>query len=229
MTPRRGGPSVWVAVLLLFGCSGPKGATPIPEPPSLDPTLVSVGLGVLIDSQVTLEGQPGATSGDATIRAINLDSRAEPAEADVDTDGSFTLTLDLPLGAEVRVQPARGDARGASHDWLRAEEGLVPPPRHACVRLTTDLLFAADGREHVRVENDCASAATILPVGVRLGLPDFTLPTDDPLTVAPGARGALAIEFARQDPAGREDVLFFQVSVEGVERRHPVTVFARER
>jgi hypothetical protein len=210
-------------------CSSANEATPIPEPPSLDPERVGLPPGPsLFGALITIQGQPGATNPRATIRVTNLDSALEPVEVRADRSGGFEVQVEILEGNEVRLQALADDRRGDPVDFIYATEALEAPSRHACFQITSglDLVFGEEPIAEILLENACAADATVDAAGTRLALSDFALETALPIVVPAGESAVVRIEHASASREEREDVLFLNVGVDGELRRYPVTLFA---
>ena len=211
----------------------------MPEPPALDPTKVGEQPMIFVtnDGVVSLGGEPGATAPRTTVRITNLDDTAAPIETRAGADGSFQVTLEVPLGDELRLQPILGGERGAPLDLLRATDGtFVPSPRHDCFRIESGLELEFAGvrggsveTEAVQLENGCDQEASVDSSGTRLGLTAFALGTNLPIVVPPQSSATVLVERDSTVTDEQEDVLFLTVNIDGVGRRYPITLFAPAR
>jgi hypothetical protein len=216
-------------LVVAAACSSANEATPIPEPPSLNPDKIGIPTGPsVVDTSITIQGQPGATAPRATIRVTNLDSAVEPVEVRADRSGGFEVRLEVPDGHEVRIQALSGDRRSEPVDFVHSDRELAASVRHACFRITSglDLVFDQAPSAEILLENTCAADATVDAAGTRLALSDFALETALPIVVPAGGSAVVRIEHAPASRDEREDVLFLNVGVDGELRRYPVTLFA---
>ena len=96
-TPSRAVCKIWLltlSVLCALGCSGPRDATPLPEPPALSPDRIGIPKVMMVASTgIPLEGLAGAAPPNALVRVTNLDSSAAPVSVNAAANGAFTLTV----------------------------------------------------------------------------------------------------------------------------------------
>jgi hypothetical protein len=212
----------------LAACSAPEAATPVPEPPALDASRIGTGIGPLTDDgRIEVVGVPGATRGEAAVRATNLDSAAAPVESQAARDGSFSLEIELGNGEELRLQAFSETGRGAPLDWLLTEAWLELSPRHVCLDVgALELRFDASGSASLELRNACSENVSVEAPRWRVGLPDFSVPEAFPLVIGPDQSDRLVVDFERQAPGEREDVLLVDIAVEGRTLRHAINVFA---
>jgi hypothetical protein len=213
-----------------LGC----GATPMPEPPSLDGGRIGPGpVGIVALSEphnVPIAGAPGAATPGATLRALNLDLDLPAVSATVAPDGSFSSSVLASAGNELRFQAVLEGMRSAPADLLYTSQGgdqLTPSPRLDCLRLTPgfDLDLPASGSARLRIENSCAGAATLASPRFRSG-GRFALDTSLPLEIPAGGEGNLDVRLT--SPAA-EDVLFFDVTQGTQTLRYPIGLFAAQQ
>lgn len=238
-------PGAWMtwkglaSLLFAVACANPQGATPLPEPPSLNGGLIGAasqkdgGAFGTLATGVEITGQPGATAPRAIVRITNLDNAGvEPMDVEADADGGFSVILEVPEGNELRLQPILGGARGEPIDTLFLEEELQPALRHECLRVNSlQINFSASEGDSAstELENTCDGAATIDSSGTRLGLTEFALGTNLPLVIPAGERATVQIDRDPTASSALEDVLFLEVSVDGERRRLPITLYTPER
>lgn len=229
----RGG--ALLCALGLAAC-GPQGATPMPEPPSIDGGLIGPdreGISILSEPHpVPLAGSAGAVTPGAQVRVLNLDDAALPAvTSTAAADGSFQLTILATSGDELRVSALLSGQRSAPVDFLytfELRDVLTQSPRHACVTLQPGFeLELGAGRASVRFDNACAEPIQLAAPRFRTGT-DFVLVTELPLVVAAGDSAVLELSPRSELPAAREDVWFTDVTLGSSLIRYPVGVFTAE-
>jgi hypothetical protein len=212
-----------------LGC-GPQGATPMPEPPSIDGGRIGPGpLGIVALSEphlVPIEGAPGAATAGATLRAINLDLDVPVVSATVAADGSFTTSVLASAGNELRFQALLQGGRSAPADFVYTSAGgdqLTPSQRFACLALSPgfDLDLSASGSASLRLENSCAGGVTLASPRLRSG-GSFALDPALPLVIPAGGEGSLEL---RLTSPGAEDVLFLDVTQGTQTLRYPIGLF----
>lgn len=221
--------TLWSAAGTL-GC----GATPMPEPPSIDGGLIGPGpMGIIALSephQVPIAGQPGAATPGATLRAINLDREVPIVSATVAADGSFSSSVLASNGDELRFQALLGGMRSLPSDFLYTSLGgdqLTPSPRFGCLALSPgfDLDVPASGSARLRIENSCDSAVSLATARFRSG-GSFTLDTLLPLDIPAGGKGTLDV---RLTAPVAEDVLFVDVTQGTQTLRYPIGLFSEQQ
>jgi hypothetical protein len=222
-----------LSLLGLVACDANWTATPLPEPPALDgerihtPEIMPAAAG-----ELTIIGDPSSVSAGATLRILNLDTTDAPFTSRVEGDGSFELQVSADAGDELRIEAFNENGRSGPLDYLALQDGLVPSPRHDCVRLIpeTTLEFGSspDSADLV-VQNRCDDELVLDNPRARLELPDFRLQSELPQTLAPNGSAALEFEFLEESAEAREDVFFVDIEVLGEVIRYPVTLSAPER
>ncbi|MEY4548265.1 MAG: hypothetical protein RL685_4460 [Pseudomonadota bacterium] len=232
----RGGALLCALGLVACGPQ-PQGATPMPEPPSIDGSLIGPSLApgpisVLSDPQpVRLAGRAGAATPLAQVQALNLDGAQPPVSVAAGADGSFQLTVLASSGDELRFQVRQGGERSAPVDFIYSYDSgdvLTASPRHACVALLPGFeLELATARASVRFQNDCAAPIQLAAPRFRAGA-DFALLTPLPQVVAAGESLAVELELRNPPPPPREDVWFVDVTLGSTLLRYPIGVFADE-
>lgn len=213
--------------LLSLGCEGPRGASPLPEPPAIDGSRIGFGHSIApasVPADIELTGDRASASPGATLRVTNLDTTDEPVTTTVADNGSFTILVSVSPGDELRFEAFRGDYRSEPVDLVIDSE-LTPAPRHDCIALTPGYVLEFDGStaESLFIDNQCDAAAVIQDPRFRLDLPDFALTTAAlPVTVEPGRSTSLRFNFAPQAAGPREDVFFVDIDVNGEVLRYPI-------
>lgn len=222
-------------MLALLAC-GPQGATPMPEPPSIDGGLIGPdreGISILSEPHpVPLVGSAGAATPGARVQVLNLDAAALPAAtATAAADGSFQLTVLATSGDELRFSALLDGRRSIPVDFVytfELRDVLTQSPRHACVTLHPGLeLELGVSRASVSFQNGCSDPIQLSAPRFRTGA-DFALATPLPLVVAAGASAVVELELRDAPPPAREDVWFTDVTLGSVTIRYPIGVFAAE-
>ena len=223
------------------GC-GPGAATPMPEPPSILPSLLGPPTGevkpVIAGTQgfVDIEGGPGAAPANATIRVTDLDKTDVPYSSKAFADGHFVVSLPVDYNDELRFEWQYGDKRSKPTDVLFLQAGtssfrLQPSPRFDCVQLTPGFVleFANTSADTLtlQIENQCASDLSVGSATLRRSLPDFVLPTGTPGTYPPGNVASLAVSHVATGAASEENTLFVALSQGGTTIRYPITLSAQ--
>jgi len=208
----------------------------MPEPPSLAPGLIGVapvGAAVLSEPRLLpIEGQPGAATPGAIVRVIDLDTRDPAVSTSAASDGSFTLSVPVRSGDELRLQAQTDGARSEPVDFIyRAVElvdTLEPSPRHECVTLDPgfELAFTGAARHSLRLQNACSGPIVLAAPRFRLDTGDFELESVLPITLAAGSEGLLDLTLLSLTPPAREDVLFVDISLDGRALRYPIGLYA---
>ncbi len=230
-----GGHALFVAVCLSGAACGPRGASPIPQPPVLAVPLDHIRIDEPDPTALSSDpvyGQPGSAPAGALFRLTNLDQQDPPTISVVAADGSFVSGVKANAGDELRFEFELDGQRSVPTDaiFLTAGKGLnvMPSARFACISLAPGFVlpFAADGTRSLSVQNDCGAAVTLSNNRARLALPDFSLQTTLPLEIASAASSTLDIAFARSASGEREDVLFVDLALGAETIRYPVTLTA---
>jgi len=208
----------------------------MPEPPSLDPGLIGVapvGITVLSEPRLLpIEGQPGAATPGAVVRVMDIDTRDPAVSTTAGSDGSFTLSVPVRNGDELRLQAQTDSARSAPVDLIyRAVElvdTLEPSPRHECVTLDPgfELDFSGAVRRSLRVQNTCSGPIVLSAPRFRLDGADFELESVLPLTLPAGSEDLLDLTLLRPPPPAREDVLLVDIALADQVLRYPVGLYA---
>jgi hypothetical protein len=234
-SPRAHSRSWLLALVSLLGagaCSGPRGATPLPEPPALDPARIGIPeLVTVAFPSIPLSGSKGAAPANAVVRVTNLDSMGDPVATSADGNGAFTIVVGGVPGNELRLQALLDGERSPPVDLVYSGGSpatLTASPRHACVALTPgfELSFDAAGTQSLELASSCAGSLTVSNPRLRRGSAAFTLSTPLPLDVAPSSEAMLNVESSATPGSGEEDALFLDLDVAGDVLRYPVTLVA---
>jgi hypothetical protein len=210
----------------------------MPEPLSLVPSRVGPAETYVVNAAiartpVSFVGDKGAAPANASLRVTNLEDTSLPVVTTTRGDGSFTVSVGVDRGDELRFVAVLDDRRLAPVDVRVGQQySFAPVDRPACVQLDPGyaLDFGKGGATRsVVVENACEDAVTLSSPRLRLALPEFTIPSDLPVTLEPGEKATLAIQFTvdaavSAQPKEREDVLFVDVTEQGTTTRYPVTL-----
>ncbi len=236
--PKTYAPHACAALLLasVVGC-GPRDATPMPEPPSLDITKVGGPRETVTASEcigepdscppviVSISGEPGAATPNTLLRVTNLDTRDPVTAVEVRVDGGFEIVLSVTEAQELRFQVLDGSVRGAPEDVIlhNAPLYLEPSLRHECLTLAPGFDVAAlSGTASVELHNGCAEPVLLAQPRFRLGLPGFGQPALLPQTLAPGEGTTLVIGVDGAQPS--EDVLLLDATLGATTIRYPITI-----
>ena len=236
MSPRAAAPLLFT-VLACAACDGPRDATPMPEPPSMD--LSKVGPRNAIDTAgiettvIPLAGQPGTAPPGSLVRVTPLDNDLSFSTASVDEEGGFSeILVNSTPGSELRFQVVEDGQRSEPQDafYLTGPAGyyLSPSLRHACVRLAPgfEVTFVDMPLATLSVHNGCGAPVTLSNARSRTGNPGSRLSTPLPLVVQAGDDAQLSLEYQGSAFGASEDILFVDVTLEGRTFRYPITLFA---
>lgn len=225
----------WVLACALGLACGPQGATPMPEPPSIDGGLIGPqreGISILSDPRpVPVSGGAGAVTPGAQVRVLNLDSDSPPQTVVAGADGAFALTVTASNGDELRFLALLEGERSAPVDFIYTNavaDELTPSPRHACLSVQPglELAFGAS-RASVRFLNGCSEPLQLGSPRFRAGA-DFALVTPLPLVVAAGDSAVVELGLLNLPPPAREDVWFVDVTLGSIALRYPIGVFSAQ-
>ncbi len=212
-------------------------ATPLPNPPTLDPPSadrilhVEEMVGTMLEP--ALEAPDGALEPGTTLFLANLESTDRPLLLPVDAGGALPrVQLFVRPGDELRLQARRDDERSAPIDAVvvAVDQPLGPSarPLAGCLTLEPALELLVDPTAPTTAEltiaNACAAAVQITP-RLRIGGGDFTLDATAPVDVAAGGEGTITVRYA-PGTSLPEDILLLDVTGAGTERR-PITLLAR--
>lgn len=218
--------------VLVAACSGPGVVTPMPEPLSLDPSQVGQG-GVFVasgehTSPVTFTGSRGASVPGALLRVTNLDRADATIVTTARSDGSFTVSIVVGEGEELRFQAISGTRRLAPVDVrYDARARLQPVTRLTCLELDPGYelnLGSGPSAAALGITNSCSGSVQVDNPRQRLSLPEFALISALPASISPGERAVIAVNFAPSTPGEREDILFLDVRATNGSFRYPFTL-----
>ena len=213
---------------LSLACEGPRGASPLPEPPAIDGSRIGFGNSIApaaVPADIELVGDGASASPGSTLRVTNLDTTDEPVTTTVTDEGRFSILVSVSPGDELRFEAFRGELRSDPVDLIIDSSGLTPGPRHGCIAFTPGYAVEFDGStaESLFIDNQCGAPAVVQDPRFRLALPDFALSTPAlPVTVAPGRSASLRFGFEPQAAGIREDVFFADIDVDGEVLRYPI-------
>ncbi len=218
-----------IAVCCLLAACSPQDATPVPEPPALQPSKVSVPPSIAVtDDRVTLNGLSGAAPPRATIEVTALDSVEPPVATTVAEDGSFSVRV-FASGEQRAVVIVDG-RRSQPLDFSLVASQVVATARPDCLRVTPSLLGGAARGQTLSFyfANGCANSIAVSHARTRLMLASFTYDTSLALNIAPGARASVDISVSANALATDQEVLFVDATVDGEVVRYPLGVYVRE-
>lgn len=212
---------------LSIACEGPRGASPLPEPPAIDGSRIAVGSSITpvsVPADIEIVGERASASPGALLRVTNLDTTDDPVTTTVTDDGRFSVVVSVAPGDELRFEAFRAEYRSDPVD-LVSGDALSPAPRHDCIVLTPGYIVEFDGStaESLFIDNQCDSPAVLQDPRFRLDLPDFALTTAGlPVTIEPGRSTSLRFSFDPQAAGAREDIFFTDIEVNGEVLRYPI-------
>jgi hypothetical protein len=196
--------------------------------------IVSEGHGGGTPIGVPLEGAPGAAPANTLVVVTNLDSTDEPLVTTTRGDGSFSLTIPVGPGDELRFESVSSGRRSPPSDALFPEPPgarLVAVSRFECLSLEPGFSLDLTGENggSVVLRNRCDDAVEVDDPRFRTENADFALSTALPLEIA--ARGTATLEFAHTPASGSasEVVVFIDVTLSGETLRYPITLHANAR
>lgn len=217
-----------IAVGGFLAACGPQDATPVPEPPALQASKVSVPPSVAVtDDHITLNGSAGAAPPSATIEVTSLDSVEPPVATTASEDGSFSVRV-LPNG-EQRAVILVGGRRSQPLDFSVVAGQVVVTLHPECLRVTPSLLSGAARGEGVTFSftNGCSSPVALGHARTRLALPSFSYDLSFDVSLAPGEGTTVSVGVASNAAPTDQDVLFLDATVEGELVRYPLGVYVR--
>jgi hypothetical protein len=213
-----------VSIAVLAACGAPRGATPMPEPPALDPShLDSVSPLVNPESTVTIAGEAQAATPHATVRVTDLDRQDAPVATTAADNGSFTLVIPAAQTDELRLELLLQTQRSVPYDFI-ASAVRTPSARHACVELSPGLSVDVSANQSLVITNHCASSLEVANPRLRLGLPQFALPSNLPVTLSTEQSTTIALGYTPVGDAA-EDILFLDLTLSGQTFRYPIGLF----
>jgi hypothetical protein len=222
----------------MLGWSCPLVATPVPEPPDLDPPNTDLFLvqtvPSLVDTIVELNGEPGAAEPGATLRIVDLDSTQPPVDTLVGPDGSFAVTVNTTGGRELRVQLRTADGQRSPPVDLRVPPAMEPVrpevvTREPCLTVTPALeldfgnVDSGQATRSITLENNCGAELLLDTLELRVSTPAFVLGNAPPLTIVDGERISLEVTFEPQSEGLTEEVLLIGASAP-IQERWPITL-----
>jgi hypothetical protein len=232
----RGLHRIWlvalVSALCALGCSGPRDATPLPEPPALNPDRIGITVGLIpATTTIWITAAPNAAPANALVRVTNLESTGPTISTTAMANGSFEIRVPGEVGDELRFQALVGAERSPPIDLIYVNEaptGFRMSARHSCVSLSPgfELLFASAGSQELTLRSTCAGTLSVANPRQRRPLAAFSLETALPLDVSAGGTGSLSVAFSGATAAEVEDTLFVDVTNDGVTLRYPITLAA---
>lgn len=234
------GSFAWCAgVWLLASACGPGVATPMPEPPTVfnlndvgQPDTMTVDYPNDPDIKA-IHVFAGRLPAHTTVRVTNLDRTNDTAAVTLPSDElGAELLIAAVDGDELRFEAVLDGVRSAPADAIFVAESadgrffhLDPAPRFDCLTLGYALDFATE-QASLDLSNGCSTPVALDNPRLRLGVDDFALQTALPLEIPSGESTQLDLTFMRAAGGFREDILFFDVALDGTTRRYPVTLRA---
>lgn len=217
-------------LLLLAGLGGCT-VSPVPEPPTLDPTQLDgtpVGCdAICVPRVMTFTGRPGAAPAGVALWGGSLDEDLPASTTTVAADGSFAFDVEGLPAHEFRL--AVLDGASLPVDVVVADDhtvALAPRPFAAClsVRPEVELDFGAidpggSAPGDVVLENDCDDDVVVEGARVRASGSAFALDDAGPFTVAAGARESVRLTFAPAEVGVAREAVVLDVSAPERDRR----------
>jgi hypothetical protein len=231
--------SAGVLLIVLYGACG---ATPVPDPPDLDPpeledtTAESVVM-LVGGTATTIEGAPGSAPPGATVHVVRLSGTETPALALAREDGGYSMTITAEMGEELRLSFRSGESRSAPVDGVVPTTGpgpLTPVRREPCVTVDPPLELGLDDAEiggesigTIVVTNGCDGPITI---ATRLRAPSIALTAGAPIeaTIAAGGSTSFDVTLAPSAAGMFEEIVFADVTG-AIAESYPITVFGVAR
>ena len=140
----------------------------------------------------TLSGPAGAiVPAGGTLIGTNLDSALPAVRADIESDGSFAISLDVQGSDRIRLLAHRGNEFSEPFDARITSLGAEPLIHRPCVRLLPSAVVRVPST--VRVVNECEAAITRLRGRVRESDSFLMLTDEAALTLQPGEDATLVI------------------------------------
>lgn len=200
--------ALFALLITLVGAPG-CAVTDTGNPPLTPPDTGLMSSMFLGAGQLTITGAAGAiVEPGGVLRLTDLSNAAEPVDAPVQADGSFSVTLFAETGAVLRLQHVAGPDRSTPIDVL--SEPLAPAPTPLpCLTLDPPLELRAGTvdaatERTVSVQNDCDAAVT-LGARTRREAPDLAVtPALDATELAPGEQTTLRLAIA---PSGEAEAV----------------------
>jgi hypothetical protein len=170
-----------------------------------------------------------------TVRVTNLDRSSPTVALTVPSAAAAgDLLVAVADGEELRFEAVLDGERSAPADAIFVADSadgrafhLDTAPRFECLRLEPGyaLDFTAE-QALLSVTSDCASPLVLENPRLRLGAPDFALETALPLEIPAQESANLSFSFSRSAAGFREDIVLFDVALEGATIRYPITLRA---
>lgn len=217
--------------LVLAGCAlASCVVSPQPTPPGDQPVLDPGGL-VGVESITELfagfSGLPGSvTPPEGSVIATDLETMAEPNEAPVAPDGSFTVGVTTIGTDELRLQVRGTQRRSEPLDFLWTGGTLEAPrrPRALCLFVEpTHVALEPGGRATIEVRSACVDRVAFRAPRFRRDTLGFVVTDPAVFELSEGQRRSLTVT-APTGPGASEDVLFVE-TLDAPSDRRPITVY----
>lgn len=218
-----------LGALLFFSCGLTACvATPIPDPPSLDPPdldrIYEAGTSA---GEIDIDGMAGAVDPGAVVVAVNLDAMDPPVRVEADIDGGFSMIVPGFPTHLVRMHAELDDARSPPVDFVATGGGTpVPfdPPLADCLTIPVELAFGrvaigATDTVSIPIANDCAADVEIDAIALRVPTAGLNVVTAAPLTVAASTEAVIEVEVAPASAGPLEEVLLLSIAAPEMGRR----------
>lgn len=229
----------WSIAVIVVATFASCVATPMPEPPYLDPLELELvkseidpdGLFVT----VLFRGQPGAAPARATLWVVNYDSQAPAAETAINADGSFELELSDNFGDLWRLQLRDGTRRSTPQD-VRLEDDLSPTPLELdpCLELDPqyeiafgETIVGEPATLELRVNNRCSESIWVDSADVRLDSTPFErVGFSSAQSILPEGELSIGVAYTPLGPDEDEEILVLGLGAPLDETR-AITLFGR--
>lgn len=226
-----------LASLATFGLGGCF-ATPLPDPPDLDPPDVermhASPVTTLVTSVFAIEGDAGSVAPGVLVHVVPLDTARAPVLTAAAEDGSFRVELPADPGDRLRITFRTEAARSAPLDVIvpTMEGPFEPVTRNPCVRVDPELDLGeveagSTGAFDLVLDNTCGAA---IRIETRMRAPSTVISIGAPSSqeLAPGESAVLTVTFAPPVAGAYEEVAFVDVGGPFAER-YPLSLFGAAR
>lgn len=200
-------------------------ATPVPEPPDLQPDVHLFNTEGAADTIASgygaeLHGDAGAACPSCSLRITDIDTQQPTVTTTVAADGSFRVMVPgLAEGHWLRIETLAADRGATTLDVVFTAVGVTVPELPNCIRATpqVELTFSGSGAAQTRqiqLTNSCSSVITVTNAHLRLGSRGYqTIAV--PTSIDPGAQASITVDGAAASGIAVEDHLVFDATLGG--------------